>query len=221
MNLHTKQKEIHRLWEQTYGWLPGEGIVKEFGMDMYTRLYLKWITERAYCVAHRTLLSVMWHPGWKRSLGENGYICLCMTESLCCPPETITTLLIGRIYPKTKSFKKKVLIHNSGTPYLWLCTSDKIRASSGAETRSFRPGMEQGAILRTRMKVRHQLPVLGSSAATCSLRSWFWSVHQEPRVGVLWGFSSICFQDQLLSPRLEAILGVIRKDPMPHGKKWN
>ena len=124
--------------------------------------------------------------------------------------------------PQNKKFKKKkVLIHNSGTPYLWLCTSDKIRASSGAETGSFRPGMEQGAILRTRMKVRHQLPVLGSSAATCSLRSWFWSVHQEPRVGVLWGFSSICFQDQLLSPRLEAILGVIRKDPMPHGKKWN
>ena len=24
----------------------GEGIVREFGMDMYTLLYLKWITNR-------------------------------------------------------------------------------------------------------------------------------------------------------------------------------
>lgn len=40
-------------------------------------------------------------------------------------------------------------------------------------------------------------------------------------MGVLSGFSSICFQDQLLSPRLEAILGVIYKDPMPRGEKRN
>ena len=35
--------------------------------------------------------------GWERSLRENGYInvCKCMAELLCCPPETIITLLIG------------------------------------------------------------------------------------------------------------------------------
>ena len=27
-------------------WLPGEGIVMESGMDMYTLLYLKWITNK-------------------------------------------------------------------------------------------------------------------------------------------------------------------------------
>ena len=27
----------------------GEGIVREFGMDMCTLLYLKWITTRTYC----------------------------------------------------------------------------------------------------------------------------------------------------------------------------
>ena len=27
-------------------WLLGEGIVREFGMDMYTLLYLKWITNK-------------------------------------------------------------------------------------------------------------------------------------------------------------------------------
>ena len=45
----TKQKETHRLREQTYsgpgeGW--EEGIIREFGMDMYTPLYLKWITNK-------------------------------------------------------------------------------------------------------------------------------------------------------------------------------
>ena len=34
-----KQKQTHRLQE----W---EGIVREFGMDMHTRLCLKWITNK-------------------------------------------------------------------------------------------------------------------------------------------------------------------------------
>ena len=36
---------LMRLREQSYGG-QGEGIVREFGMDMYTLLYLKWITKR-------------------------------------------------------------------------------------------------------------------------------------------------------------------------------
>ena len=44
MNLLTKQTQTHRLGEGTYGcrgeeW--GDGVVREFGMDMYTLLYLK------------------------------------------------------------------------------------------------------------------------------------------------------------------------------------
>ena len=50
MNLLTKQKETHRLRKQTHGcqWerVEGEGIVREFGRDMYTQLYLKWITNK-------------------------------------------------------------------------------------------------------------------------------------------------------------------------------
>ena len=53
-SLFTKHKETHRLKEQTYGcqgegW--EEGIVRECGMDRYTLLYLKWITnkELLYC----------------------------------------------------------------------------------------------------------------------------------------------------------------------------
>ena len=48
MNLSTKQKQIHSLREQT--WLPGEGwekgIVKELGINMYTQLYFKWVTNK-------------------------------------------------------------------------------------------------------------------------------------------------------------------------------
>ena len=48
MNFLTKQ--THRLIERTYGCGVGEtggdGIVREFGMDIYTQLYLKWITNK-------------------------------------------------------------------------------------------------------------------------------------------------------------------------------
>ena len=45
INELTKQKQIHRFGEQTYGY-QGEGIVQEFGMDTYTLLYLKWIANK-------------------------------------------------------------------------------------------------------------------------------------------------------------------------------
>ena len=49
MNLFTKKKLTHRLREQTYGYQGGrmgEEIVRKLGMDMYTLLYLKWITNK-------------------------------------------------------------------------------------------------------------------------------------------------------------------------------
>ena len=42
MNALTTQKQTHRLREQTYSC---QGILKEFGMDMYALLYLKWIKK--------------------------------------------------------------------------------------------------------------------------------------------------------------------------------
>ena len=39
------------------GW--GVGIFREFGMDMYTLLYLEWITKSSYCIAQGILLNVM------------------------------------------------------------------------------------------------------------------------------------------------------------------
>ena len=49
-----------------------DGVVREFGIDRNTLLYLKWITTMSYCTAQATLLNVMWQPGWEGSLGENG-----------------------------------------------------------------------------------------------------------------------------------------------------
>ena len=40
MNLLARQNETHRL-KRTSLWLLAEGIVREFGMDMYRLLYLK------------------------------------------------------------------------------------------------------------------------------------------------------------------------------------
>ena len=71
----------------------GEGIGREFRMDMYTLLYLKWITNRTHCTARGTLLSVTGQPGWEGSLGKNGY--MYTAQSLHCSPETITTSLIS------------------------------------------------------------------------------------------------------------------------------
>ena len=49
MNLFTKQKQTYRLRKQTYGYQRGRGgggINWEFDIDMYTLLYLKWITKK-------------------------------------------------------------------------------------------------------------------------------------------------------------------------------
>ena len=55
------------LWGGGGGW--EEGIVKEFGMDMYTLLYVKWITNKD--LLHSTGNSVQYHgEGWMG--GESG-----------------------------------------------------------------------------------------------------------------------------------------------------
>ena len=48
MNLRTKEEEPHRLREQTHcqGNRWGEGLVREFRVDMYTLLYLKHMNNK-------------------------------------------------------------------------------------------------------------------------------------------------------------------------------
>ena len=47
-----------------------EGILREFGMDMYALLYLKRITNKdLLTVQHRGFCSMLiWQPGWEGSL---------------------------------------------------------------------------------------------------------------------------------------------------------
>ena len=54
------------------GW--EDGVVREFGMDMYTLLYLKWITNKD--LLYRTWNSARWYgqPEWEGSLEENGFM---------------------------------------------------------------------------------------------------------------------------------------------------
>ena len=98
MDLHTKEEETPNLENKlTVARREGSGqeIVMEFGMDVCTLLYLKWITNKA-------LLYSTWHPGWE------GITCVCMAESFYCSPETVPALLIGYtpIQNKVKKIKK-------------------------------------------------------------------------------------------------------------------
>ena len=77
----------------------------EFGTGMHMLLYLKWITNRTSCIAQEILLNVVWKPGWEVSWGSMDE-CIHVAQSLCCPPETITTLLIGYI-PKNKQLTRR------------------------------------------------------------------------------------------------------------------
>ena len=80
MNLFTKQKQIHRLSGQTYGYwgrrkmgwggeaedgLRRGGIAREFGMDTYALLYLKCISNKVLGNAWGTLLNIMQQPKWE------------------------------------------------------------------------------------------------------------------------------------------------------------
>ena len=98
-------------------WLPGvgkgwrDGIVKRFGVDMYTLLYLKWITSEDLLYSTGNCLMLC------RSLDGRGVwgrmdTCVCMAESLCCPPETITTLLISYVPKQNKKLKIYIIFYN-------------------------------------------------------------------------------------------------------------
>ena len=73
----------------------GEGVVREFGIDMYTLLYLKWITNKDLLFSSRELCSMSCGNLDRKGTWERMDTCICMAESLCCLPETITTLLIS------------------------------------------------------------------------------------------------------------------------------
>ena len=107
----TRQKETHRLWNQTYV-CQGEGIVKHFGKVMYTLLYLKWITNK-------DLLYSTWKfaqcyvPAWTGGgLGNNGYMYMYGRVPLLFTWNYHN--VVNWLYPSTKCFwcLKKLRIKN-------------------------------------------------------------------------------------------------------------
>ena len=70
---------------------------------MYILIYFRLITK-SYCIAQGTLLNGMWQRGWEGSWRRMD-MCICMAESLCCPPEITTILLIGSTPIQNKKFK--------------------------------------------------------------------------------------------------------------------
>ena len=70
----------------------GEQIVREFGMDMNTLLYLKWIASRD--LLNSTGNSVLCGSLEGRGIWGRMDAGICVAKSLPCPPEAIATLLI-------------------------------------------------------------------------------------------------------------------------------
>ena len=69
----------------------GGGINQEFGMNIFTLLYIKQITKKdlLYRTGNYIQYSVI---TFKEKEAEKIYIYIYKTESLCCTPETNTTL---------------------------------------------------------------------------------------------------------------------------------
>ena len=87
-----------------YGW---GVIVREFGMDMYTLLYLKWLNSKDLLYSTGNSAQCYVAACMRGELGRMD-TCTWMAEFLCCLPATITTLLISYIsIQNKKGFVKK------------------------------------------------------------------------------------------------------------------
>ena len=80
------------------------GTVGEFGIDMHTPLYLKWIINKdilygtGNTVQCYTLITTnYWEKNLKKNIYMYIYIYVYICESLCSTPATNTTLLINYI----------------------------------------------------------------------------------------------------------------------------
>ena len=58
-----------------------------------TLLYLKWITDKVLLCSPGNSVQLCGNLNGRGIWGRMD-TCICMAESLCCPPETITILLI-------------------------------------------------------------------------------------------------------------------------------
>ena len=63
--------------QRTNLWFPagrmGDRIVMEFGIDLYTLLYLNWINNKNLLYSTGNSGQCYWQPRWEGSLGENQF----------------------------------------------------------------------------------------------------------------------------------------------------
>ena len=71
----------------------GEGIVKEF-RHVHTAI-LTVDNQQGSTIQHRELCSMLCGSLDGKGVWGTMGPCICMAESLCCPPETIKSLVIG------------------------------------------------------------------------------------------------------------------------------
>ena len=114
----TKQKETYRHREQTYGcqgggW--GEGIVREFGMGIYTLIYFKWITSKDLLYNTQNSAQCFVPPCREVGLRKNGYMCM-----YAWAPSLFTWnyhSIVNQLYPNIK-FKKKEKKNSFSWPHV-------------------------------------------------------------------------------------------------------
>ena len=87
INLQTKKANLWLLKEKGAGW----GMNQEFEINVYTLLYVKQIANKdlLYSTGNYTQYFVI---TFKVKEFEKEYIYICITESLCCTPETNTAM---------------------------------------------------------------------------------------------------------------------------------
>ena len=83
-----------------------DGVVREFGIDRNTLLYLKWITNNVLLCSTGNSAQCYVASWMGREFGGEWITYICMAESLYCPSETITTLLISYTPIQNKKLKK-------------------------------------------------------------------------------------------------------------------
>ena len=94
VNLLTKPKQIHRHRKQTCGYQRGkvEGdTVGDWDGRMHTSIF-KIDNQHGPAIEHRELYLILCNDLYGKRTLKRVDICICITESLCCTPDTNTTL---------------------------------------------------------------------------------------------------------------------------------
>ena len=120
MNLQNRNRlidlESKLIVTKEEGW--EEGIVREFGIDMYTPLYLQWITNKDLLYSKGSSAQCYGAAWMGGSLGENGYMYIYGWVALLCTSNYHN--IVNRLYPNTKL---KTLKKVSSSLLTWARTS--------------------------------------------------------------------------------------------------